>query len=160
MVAAVAENGTIGKNGKLLWHLPLDMKLFRDITMGHCVIMGRKTWESIPLKFRPLPGRKNIVLSRREAELEGAEVVHSIGKALEKCAGDSSCFVIGGSTLYRAFMEHAFKLYISEVHASFEGDVFFPEIDPKEWMLSRATYFPADEKNPYAFTHKVYLRRG
>ena len=159
LIAAVAENGAIGKDGKLMWNLPADMKIFRDHTMGHAVIMGRKTWESIPEKFRPLPGRKNIVITRKDITFEGAETVHSVGQAMEKCAGSKKCFVIGGAKLYRAFMEYAGKLYISEVHGSFPGDVFFPDIHPRQWKLASATFYPADDKNPYSFTHKIYERR-
>jgi dihydrofolate reductase len=130
IIAAVSDNNVIGGSNKLLWYIPEDMKYFRDMTMGHPVIMGRKTWESIPAKYRPLEGRKNIVVSRDPYYVaDGAFVCSSLDAAL--CIGNDP-FVIGGAELYKLSLSIADVLYITEVHCTLSGDAFFPEIT-EDW---------------------------
>lgn len=135
IIAAISENNCIGKDNALLWNIPEDMKNFKDITSGHIVLMGRNTWESIPEKFRPLPNRKNIVITRDENYLlpEDVEKYFSIGEALKKYKNEN-VFVIGGASIYKQTIDIADKLYITEVHKTFDGDVFFPEIDKNIWQ--------------------------
>lgn len=135
LVAAVAENGVIGVNGKLPWHLPEDLKHFKLLTSGHPVIMGRKTWESIG---RPLPNRNNIVVSRKEGfRAPGANVAGSFEDALRLCAGAGPIFAIGGSEVYRAALPHAAGLVLTEIRRAYEGDARFPEINWADWNETR-----------------------
>jgi len=134
LIAAVAKNRAIGKDNKLLWHLPEDMRHFRETTRGKPVIMGRKTWESLPDSFRPLPGRHNIVVSRNPAyQAPGATLAASLEEALLKECKDEETFVIGGEELYRQAMPVAQKLYLTEINQDFDGDAFFPEVLTREW---------------------------
>jgi len=132
LIVAVSQNGVIGKDGDLPWHIPEDLKHFRKNTVGHSIIMGRKTWDSIG---RPLPKRKSIVVTRQEGlVIEGAEVVHSLGEALDAARDhDSEPRVIGGATLYREAFPFATRLILTEVQREVDGDTFFPEWDPSEW---------------------------
>ncbi len=135
LIAAVARNRAIGKDNQLLWHLPEDMKHFRETTRGKPVIMGRKTWESLPESFRPLPGRKNIVVSRNPAyEAPGANVAASLEAALALVGDAPEVFVIGGEQIYRAALEFCDRLYLTEVDISPEADAFFPEVNPAIWQ--------------------------
>ncbi|OGH85416.1 MAG: hypothetical protein A2493_01695 [Candidatus Magasanikbacteria bacterium RIFOXYC12_FULL_33_11] len=130
LIAAISENNCIGKDNALLWDIPEDMKHFKNVTFGHIVLMGRNTWESIPEKFRPLPNRKNIVITRdMNYEVpEGVEIYSSIDEALERYKNEN-VFIIGGSSIYKQTIEKAEQLFITEVHKVVDGDVFFPEID-------------------------------
>jgi dihydrofolate reductase len=131
LVAAVAANGVIGAGGKLPWHLPEDLKQFKALTLGHPVIMGRKTWESLG---RPLPGRENIVVTRTTGyDAPGASVAASLEAALALCAGEAVVFVIGGSELYAAALPVADGLVLTEIHRDYKGDTRFPEFDRKAW---------------------------
>lgn len=134
LIAAVAKNGCIGQNGKLPWNIPEDMKHFRDLTMGHVVLMGRKTWESLPEKFRPLPGRTNVVLTRQTNfnVPSGVQVFSSLDEVRDAFA-DQEVFVIGGAELYATTLPLAKKLYLTEVDAEPEGDAKFPVFDKNEW---------------------------
>lgn len=155
IIVAVAENNAIGKNNQLLWHLPADMKIFKEKTTGHCVITGRKNYESIPEKFRPLPNRTNIVITRqKEYSAPGALVVHSLQQAIEKAMtkGDNEIFIIGGGEIYAQSIPLADKIYLTKVHATFEADTFFPKLNMNEWQITSSKYFNADEKNKYSFT--------
>jgi dihydrofolate reductase len=131
LIAAVARDGGIGRGGDLLWRDPVDQRHFRDATMGAPVIMGRRTWDSLPVRFRPLPGRRNLVVSRQAAlDAPGAEVVGSLDEALSRCAGSPRVAVIGGAELYALALPRAQVLLLTEVDAVFEGaDVFFPAWD-------------------------------
>ena len=132
LIAAIgANNRALGKNGELIWHIPDDLKRFKTITSGHPVIMGRKTWESVPEKFRPLPGRLNIVVTRQSNyKAAGAEVCGSLGDALKKAGNENSeVFVIGGGELYKEALPFADKLYMTLVHEEKNGDVFFPKYE-------------------------------
>lgn len=130
LIAAVGRNKELGKNGELLWHIPGDLKRFKDLTTGHPVIMGRKTWESLPEKVRPLPGRANIVITKQSGyQATGAMVVNSFEKAVEKASeteGSEEIFVIGGGEIYREALPYASKLYLTLVDAHAEADTFFP----------------------------------
>lgn len=134
IIAAVARNGVIGKDNQLLWHLPEDMRHFRETTRGKPVIMGRKTWESLPDAFRPLPGRNNIVVSRNPAyQPAGATLVSSLNDAILKAGGAKEVFVIGGAELYRQALPIADRLYLTEIDQDFEGDASFPDIEKSNW---------------------------
>lgn len=133
LIAAVARNGVIGKDNRLPWHLPADLKHFKALTTGRTVIMGRKTWESLPANFRPLPGRQNIVVSRNAGyRAEGALVVTSLTAAIATTENDEA-FVIGGAELYAAAMPLADRLQLTEIDVAFDGDTHFPATDPKNW---------------------------
>jgi dihydrofolate reductase len=149
-VVAISENHVIGKDNKLLWYLPNDLKHFKDITSGHTVIMGRKTFDSVG---KPLPRRRNIIITRQDISIEGCEVVKSIEAALDLCKDEEEVFIVGGAEIYRQSMHLTDRIYLTIVHKEFEGDSFFPEIDKKEWKEVSHEDFEADEKNsiPYSF---------
>jgi dihydrofolate reductase len=152
VIAAVAGNGVIGLGNRLPWHLPADLKHFRALTMGHTVIMGRKTWESLPDKFRPLPGRRNVVVTRNGAyRTEGATVVTSLPAALAAATGEEA-FVIGGAELYATSLPLADCLQLTEIDAAFDGDTHFPAIDPLKWrQTAREPHIEDEAGFPYAF---------
>ena len=158
LIAAVARNGIIGKDNALPWHLPADLRHFKALTTGHTVIMGRKTWESLPEKFRPLPGRRNIVVTRNAGYgAPGASVVTSLPDAMAAAAG-SEAFVIGGAELYAAALPHADRLELTEIDADYAGDTWFPLRDPNEWRES-AREAHADPAGPgYAFVSYERIR--
>jgi dihydrofolate reductase len=134
VIVAIAQNGVIGNNNALPWHLPEDLKRFKALTMGHHIIMGRKTYESLG---RLLPGRTTVIVTRnKNYKVEGTLIVHSLEAALVLCAGDVEPFLIGGAELYKDGLKLASKLYITEVHAAYEGDAYFSEINLSEWQLS------------------------
>ena len=132
MIVAVAENGAIGKDNNLLWHISGDLKRFKAITTGHSIIMGRKTYLSFPK--RPLPGRKNIILTSGDSIFEGAYTAKNIEQALALCDSDE-VFIIGGESVYRQFMPYTTKIYLTRVHRSYEADTFFPELNMEEWKV-------------------------
>ena len=133
LVVAKAANNCIGKNGKLPWHIPEDAKHFRDVTWGKTVVMGRKTWESLPLRFKPLPGRKNVVITRdRSFSAPGATVFHDLQEALESLKGEDIC-IGGGAEIYKESLPFANKIELTQIHKEYNGDTFFPEINPREW---------------------------
>jgi len=156
IVAAMGKNNEIGKGNALLCHLPADLKHFKAITSGHTIIMGRKTFESLP--NGALPNRRNIVISRNEhLAIEGAEVYPSLDCALLKCIGEPEVFITGGAQIYAQTLPVADKLYITQIHAAFpEADVFFPAFDLNNWREIGRETFTADEKNPYLFTFFEY----
>lgn len=133
IIAAIGKNRELGRGGNLLWHLPDDMRRFKELTTGHPVIMGRKTWESLPEKFRPLSGRTNIVVTRQAGyKAEGATVVDGLSDAFlsaEKASGANETFIIGGSEIYSATLPYARRLYLTLVDDAPEADVFFPEYE-------------------------------
>ena len=132
IIVAIAENYAIGKNNDLLWHIPEDLKRFKRITSGHKIIMGKRTYESLP--YRPLKNRTNIVISDIPGDrYEGCVMAYSIEDAMEHCLPDEECFIIGGGMVYRQFLPLADKLYITWVDKAFDADIFFPEIDPDTW---------------------------
>ena len=149
LVAAVAENGVIGADGKLPWHLPEDLQHFKRVTLGHPVIMGRKTWESIG---RPLPNRENIVVSRSsEFRAEGARIAPSFEDALALCPAGKPVFVIGGNEVFRAALPHATDLVLTQIHRSYEGDVYFPAFNPADWRETRREEHISANGIPFAF---------
>ena len=159
IIVAIAENYAIGKKGDLLCHMPADLKHFKEITSGKTVMMGERTFFSLPK--HPLPNRRNIVLTDVPGKtFEGAEVAYSLDELCHMVAGEEEAFVIGGGMVYRQMMERADKLYITHIHHSWEdADTFFPEIKESEWKLISAERHEADDKNPYPYTYAVYGRR-
>jgi dihydrofolate reductase len=158
IVVAYAANRAIGRDGGLPWHLPTDMKHFRELTAGGTVVMGRKTYESIPKKFRPLPGRRNIVLSRHGPDLPGAEVCGDLGAALGAAAdGEGATFVIGGGATYAEALPLASRVVATEVDGDVEGDTFFPALDAAEWACVSSDEPVAE--NGFTYTIRVYERR-
>lgn len=159
IIVAIAENYAIGKKGDLLCHLPEDLKHFKSITSGKTVMMGERTFYSLPK--HPLPNRRNIVLTDVKGKIfEGAEAVYSIDEMIKCIHGEEEAFVIGGGMVYRQMMERADKLYITHIHHSWEdADTFFPEIDPSVWKQTCAEKHEADENNPYDFTFCEYIRK-
>ncbi len=157
VIAAVAENNALGKENQLLWHLPDDFKRFKAITSGHYIIMGRKTFESFP---KPLTNRTHVIISRQpNYQPEGCIVVNSLEKAIEACPKTEEVFIIGGGEIYRQSIEVANKLDLTKVHASFEGDTYFPEINLTQWKLVFEEFHPKDERHDYAFTFQTYLKK-
>lgn len=151
LIAAVARNRAIGQGNQLPWRLPEDMRFFRETTMGAAVIMGRRTWESLPPRFRPLPGRRNIVVTHQEAyRAEGAEVAHGLEAALV-LAGQASAFVIGGAELYALALPHARRLVLTEVDLAPEADAFFPEISPAQWRETARRAGVSENGTGFAF---------
>ena len=157
IIVAIAENLAIGKNNDLLWHIPEDMKYFKRVTSGHPVIMGKRTYESLPRQ--PLPNRRNIVITDMPGEtIEGCEMAYSITEAIALCNPEEENFIIGGASVYRQFLPFADRLYITQVHKSFEGDVFFPEIDYTQWILrNKEDYLPGTDYD-FSYTYLIYDR--
>lgn len=162
IIVAIAKNNAIGKNNDLLWHLPIDMKFFKNTTAGHCIVTGRKNYFSIPKKFRPLPNRTNIVVTRDESlNIDGAIISNSIEKALEiaKSKGEKEVFIIGGGEIYKQSIELADNLYITEVDTIFEdGDTFFPEFNKKMYSEKLLSTHKKDDKHLFNFKIKLYIR--
>lgn len=153
LVAAVARGGVIGRDGTIPWRLPEDIAFFKELTTGHVVVMGRRTWESIPVRFRPLPGRRNLVVTRNpEWSAEGAERAGSVEEALALVQGAERVFVIGGAEVYAAALPHADELVLTEIELDVDGDTFFPEWNRKEYEeVSREPRVAADG-TPFALT--------
>ncbi|KMO86287.1 diacylglycerol kinase [Megasphaera cerevisiae DSM 20462] len=159
MIAAVDQAGGIGRNNHLLCHLSADLKHFKKLTMGHAIIMGRKTFESLP---GILPGRRHIILTHQEGYCEGREgisVYHSIDSLYSCLDEDQEYFVIGGASLYTAFIDKADTLYLTEIAATFPADTFFPMVDKTQWYAMSCEAHEADEKNPHDFTFYHYVRK-
>lgn len=179
LIAAVADNGVIGSGNRLPWRLPADLRRFKALTLGHCLVMGRKTWESIG---RALPGRRTVVLSRhagyRLAGAAGAEVAASLDEALELAgaasaapgprgagdaspAGDAEVFIAGGAEVYREALDRGLgeRFWLTRVHHGFPGDTCFPAIDPAAWSLVSCERHEADSENPFAYSFLLYERR-
>lgn len=158
IIVAIAENYAIGLNNELLWHLSDDLKRFKRITTGHTMIMGRNTFLSLP--NGALPNRRHIVITDIEGEqFEGCEMAGSIEEAIALAGETDECFVIGGGMVYKQMLPVCKSLYLTRVHQSFEADTFFPEIDFSEWELTESEEIPAGEKNEYAHTYGVYIRK-
>jgi dihydrofolate reductase len=158
IIVAISEDYGIGKDNRLLWKIPADLKRFRKLTMGNSVIMGKNTWESLPLK--PLPGRVNIVLTDIQGEMiESAIAAYSIEDALRKCEGDRDIFIIGGASIYRQFMPLADRLYITHVYGNTAADTWFPEIKSTEWEILEKEEFPSTGDGTPAYSYVVYKRK-
>jgi dihydrofolate reductase len=157
LLVAMDNNRTIGKNNDLPWYLPADLKYFKKVTMGHPIVMGRKTYESIG---RPLPGRENIIITRDKSyRIEGANVVHSIQEAIDLTNGEEEVFVIGGAEIFKQILPVSDRLYITQIEHDFDGDTFFPNINYAEWKIISKEKGIKDEKNPYDFYYVVYERK-
>lgn len=159
LLVAAGENNVIGKENKLPWHLPNDLRYFKNQTWGMPILMGRKTFESIG---RPLPGRKSIVITRnQEWDHEGVITVHSINDAIKKARdlGAKEIYVIGGAEIFRTSLPDAKRIYLTRVHHQFDGDVYFPEIKKEDWILVQNRFCHADDKNAYSHTFQVLERK-
>ena len=160
LIVAMSENNMIGAGGDLPWRLSADLRRFKKLTMGHHIVMGRKTYESIG---RPLPGRTMVVISRKsDYQAEFGHVVHSVNAALEfaRTAGDDEVFVIGGGEIYRQALPLVDRVYLTRVHAEVEGDTVFPAVDFANWTLVEKEECDADGKNQFAHSFCIYNRRN
>jgi len=159
LIAAVAENGTIGRDNQVPWRLPLDLQWFKRWTLGHTVILGRRTLESIG--GRPLPGRKNIVISRQDDFAPpDVQVARSIEEALARASDDGEVFVVGGQEIYRAALPYAWRLYLTRVHEEVPGDTFFPPFDEADFEIVEREDHPIDARHDIPFTFLIYERKG
>lgn len=158
LIAAMDKNRVIGVENKLPWHLPVDLKFFKDKTMGHHVIMGRKTFESVG---KPLPGRTNVIVTRQQDyKVEGAHVVHSLDAAVMMSRGDDEVFIVGGADIYAQSLDFADRVYLTKVDLAVpRGDAHFPELDPAKWELAEKRVHKPDEKNKYACTFLTYVKK-
>lgn len=155
IIAAMGRNRELGLDNKLLWHLPVDMKFFRQTTMGKPILVGRKTYESFGGK--PLPGRNNIVITKdKNYQSEGAVIVHSIDQALQEASDADEIMIIGGASFYEQTLPLADRLYLTYVDADFEADSWFPEFDIHEWKETSRQINKADDKNPFDCSFMVY----
>ena len=156
LIAAVAENNALGKDNQLLWHLPDDFKRFKNLTSGHYIIMGRKTFESFP---KPLPNRTHVIITRqKDYAPDGCIVVNSLAEAVSICPKDEEVFVIGGGEIYHQAIKLADKIDVTKVHYHFDADTYFPEIDSKLWKVVSEEFHPRDEKHAFDFTFTTYER--
>jgi len=158
IIAAIAENNAIGLNGKLLYWLPADLKRFKALTTGHTIIMGRKTFESLPKGA--LPNRRNIVLTRSKRDFPGAEVFPSLAQALDSCSANEDIYIIGGASVYAEALPLADRLCLTEVHDTpQEADAFFPEFNHREWQVAFREEHEPDEKHDQSFDFVDYVRK-
>jgi len=156
IIAAMSANRVIGSHNDLPWRLPADWKRFKSLTMGHHLIMGRKTFESIG---QPLPGRTTVVITHQTGYApEGVLVAHSVEQALQMAAGDDEVFVAGGAQIYQQMFPRADRLYLTSIHEEFEGDTDFPEFEESDWQLISEESHEPDEKNLYPYTFSIYER--
>lgn len=159
IIVAKSENNVIGKDNGMVWHMPADLKHFKHKTMGHYIIMGRKTLESMD---KPLPGRTTIVVTRnKNYHAEGCIIVHNVQEAFNIAESNQQkeVFILGGAEIYKSTMDLADKIYLTEIKASFEGDTFFPEINRSEWQEVRRQEYEADEKNPYPYAFVDLMKK-
>lgn len=162
IIVALGSNLAIGKNNSLVWHLPADMKFFKEKTTGHCVITGRKNYESIPEKFRPLPNRTNIIITRQQDyNAPGTIITSSIEEAIRKAeqTGDTEIFIIGGGDIFKQSLHLADTLYLTEIEECFDADVFFPKLNMLEWQEVSRVKGIRDEKNKYDYSFVTYKRK-
>jgi dihydrofolate reductase len=159
LIVAIAQNNAIGKDNDLLWHISEDLKYFKKTTNERTVVMGRKTWESLP--FKPLKNRRNIVVSsQKDYQISGAELFSDTDKALEALKEEKDeVFCIGGASLYKALLPKADKLYVTRVYKDFEADVFFPEIDEQKWEIKRLSPMLYDQKEDLSFRFEVWGKK-
>jgi dihydrofolate reductase len=155
VVIADEKNG-IGKNNQLLYHMPADLKHFKQLTIGHPVIMGRKTFESMG---KPLTQRRNIVITTQNIKIEGCEIVHFINEAIDLCKGEEKISIIGGATIFEHAIDLANTLHLTRLHHTFDADTFFPEIDYTIWKEVETEHHLPDEKNAYAYTFITYVKQ-
>jgi dihydrofolate reductase len=158
-IAALSQNRVIGKNNDLPWRLPDDMKFFMETTKGHHVIMGRKNYDSLHDKYKPLPNRTNMVITRQETfNAPGCIVLHAVEPGLEiaERVGENECFIIGGAEIYKLSMPYTNRLYLTEIQAEVQGDTYFPQFNTKEWREISRKHHPADERHQYSFDFVIY----
>jgi dihydrofolate reductase len=163
LIVAMGKHREIGKDNDLLWHLPKDMRFFKETTLGHSVVMGRKNWDSIPDRFRPLANRENIVLTRNDDfEAEGATVIHDFKDLPDvvETSDEKKCFIIGGAQVYDIALKSGQinEMYVTEVEETFEADTFFPFVDSSGWEVEVVLEHTADDKNPHSFRVKRFWR--
>ena len=162
MIAAIGQNREIGKDNDLIWHLPDDMRFFKETTKNKVVIMGRKNFESLPPKWKPLPNRINLIISRNpDYDAMGCEVFTSLEESLERAQKltQDEIFIIGGGQIYKLGLPHADKMYLTEIHESFDADAFFPEWDESIWEEVSRTPHPTDEKHKHSFDFVTYTKQ-
>ena len=156
LIVAISDNQVIGREGQLPWHLSADLKRFKRLTMGHHIVMGRKTYDSIG---RQLPGRTSIVLTRQpDWAVEGVVTATDFASALTQAGDDEEVFVIGGNQIYQLALPLVDRLYVTRVHATVQGDTYFPDITTDQWLLKQTDSFAADEKNDHDYSFLVYQR--
>ena len=156
IIVAADENNGIGANNQLLWHLPADLKFFKETTTGHTIIMGRKTFDSIG---KPLPKRRSLVISRdQDLKIAGAETFTAVADALAVCKTESEVFIIGGAEIYNLALSFSDRIYLTKVHHEFKADVFFPEISINEWKEIKRVFHPKDDKNSFDFSFLILDR--
>ena len=158
IIVAIAKNYAIGKDNKLLWHLPEDLKRFKELTIGHTIIMGSRTFESLG---RVLPNRKHIVLTDKEeiCDSDQVEFIYSMDDIKKYQETEEENFVIGGASMYKQLMPYCNKMYVTEIDKEFDGDVYFPEIDKEEWQEVSREKGLTDEKNPFVYDYVTYVRK-
>ena len=159
MIAAAAENNAIGKDNDLLWHLPDDFKRFKELTSGHPIIMGRRTFESFP---KTLPNRRHIIITRDKnytTEYADCVIVHSLEEAFDSLGENEDSYIIGGGDIYTLAMPFSDVIELTRVHHTFQADAFFPEINENDWEIVREEIHPKDEKHAFEFTYLTYHRR-
>ena len=158
IIVAIANNRVIGKDNKLPWHLPADLKYFKSVTIGHPIIMGRKTFESIG-GGKPLPGRTSIIITHQLGyKAEGCVVMHSLQEAINYSKKDDESFIIGGAEIFKQALEIADKLYLTKIHHEFDGDTFFPALNLMQWKMISCEEHEPDEKNKYPYSFLKYER--
>jgi len=158
IIVAVAKNNVIGKDNQLIWHLPVDLRRFKCLTMNHFILMGRKTYQSIG---KALPGRTSVIITKQKNFVaENCWIVHSIENAIKLAKDDSEIFIIGGDSIYRQSIEYVNKIYLTKVDADFDGDVYFPEIDFSKWSLVESQTFQPDDKNKYPYKFLTYQKNA
>ncbi len=156
VIAAMSQNRVIGRDGSLPWHLPTDLARFKSITTGHTVIMGRKTFESVG---KPLPNRRTIIITRNnDYQCADVFIAHSLDEALDHAAHEDEIFILGGETVYRIALPRADRLYLTIIHATIEGDTYFPNLDFDDWKLVEDERHESDERHAYAFSFRRYER--
>ena len=155
LIAAMGHNRVIGQDKKIPWHLPADFAYFKETTIGHPIIMGRTTFESIG---KPLPGRKNIVLTRGTFDAPGVVIAHTLDEAIQLVKDEEEVFIIGGACVYGEALPRADRLYVTFVDGKFDGNVFFPHVDWKDWKEVKSSERKADEKNSYDARFSVFVR--
>jgi len=162
MIAAMGRNRVIGRDNDLPWHLPDDFKYFQQTTKGHYVIMGRKNWQSLPHKFKPLPERTNLIITRQQNfEAEGGQVFNTLEDAiaLPQNANEEEAFIIGGGEIYRMGLAYANRIYLTEINGDFEGSVTFPEFSKVEWIETSRVHHSVDDRHNFSFDFVIYEKK-
>ncbi len=158
IIVAIANNNAIGKDNQLLWHLSEDLKRFKQLTTHHTIVMGKNTFESLPI--RPLPNRRSVVITDIvDEKIDGCIMAYSIEDAINLCESDKENFIIGGGSVYRQFMPIADKLYLTKVHKDFEADTFYPDIDFSDWEIVENQENIIDDKSGLLYSYLIYKRK-